>query len=196
MWPHPLRPHRAHGGAILASLVVHVILGLLLWPHLSHRPAPPALVTVDLRPSAAPATPGPPLPGTASTELPPGATGAGRTVARTAAPSSPRPPAVPIAPEGGVSLQAPPPQAAAVPPTRIGGALSEWWSTRSPAAYVEACRQGAAPEDSLLNRIRTPKQAALERNTTVLNEFSLRLHGEWMAEKFREVYAENFPAMH
>ena len=190
------RTDRVRAAAILASLTAHALLAAVLWPHLSHLRAPREFVTVDLRPGVTAAPAAPALPIAAPAPLP-AALGAASE-----APARPRPASVPppaaradTPPEPGVSLQ-PPPASSAAPTPGIGGALSDCWGTRSPAAYVEACRRGEAPVDSVLNRIRTPEEVALERNLSALNEFTLRLHGEWMLDKFREVYAENFPAMH
>ncbi|MFN8177484.1 MAG: hypothetical protein U0167_06140 [bacterium] len=63
------------------------------------------------------------------------------------------------------------------------------------ADYVEACREGNARPDSVLEPPATPEQVALARTTAQLNDTAFHLYGEWMLEKFREKLRESFPLM-
>jgi hypothetical protein len=63
------------------------------------------------------------------------------------------------------------------------------------ADYVDACREGNAGPDSILDPPPTPEQVALARTTRQVNDAAFRLHGEWMLEKFTERLRENFPFM-
>ena len=72
----------------------------------------------------------------------------------------------------------------------------EWWSGRSVVDYVAACRRGEAPQDSILEPMKTPEQIALARTTDQLNEFAWRMHDAWTLEKFQQSLRESFPLMH
>lgn len=195
--------HRVPVAALAAAVAAHLLVAILLWPVLTHPRAPGRFVTVTLergkalapglpadlaRPGAAMPVPAPSeaVPG-GEPERPVSAAALVPPPAATTAPSTVEPPE-------GVSLA--PRRLPVAPSGAVGSALSDFWSTRSVAAYVEACRAGTAPVDSVLNPPPTPEQAALSRNVEQFNDFTARLHGEWMLEKFYEAYKQNFPAMH
>jgi len=176
---------RLRSSSFLASLAVHAAAAALAWGVLSRSAARRDWISATLvagpEPAAAPDA---------------AATPAGPRGAAPASPGPSRPERLRTFP-GPVPPAGPPPPAVFETRLRPGppSATSGFWSERSLATYVEGLRRGEVPRDSILDPAPTAEQAALDRATEALNQFTLRLRGEWALERFREKYAENFPAM-
>jgi hypothetical protein len=179
------------------SLLVHAMVGALLWRWSAQDrewPAPEG-IEVDLA-RLEPEAPEPEPPARAETPK---------------APAEPPPKPEP-APELG---PAPPPTQAELPweprpyprlrreelrkplrgPARHETVVADWWSHRSAVTYVETCRLGTAPRDSVLDHRITPEERILTSTARGLNENFLRVRRQWTADRIREAYRENFPLM-
>jgi hypothetical protein len=184
-----MAPSIARLTPLLVSVAIHAAVAALLWTAISARRERPGFLAVTLVPGRAE-----PAAVDEADVAPPGA----RTAAAARRPApvtrlSARAPVTRFAPGAPAGAPGPAPH---VPSLRFpGSATSPFWSTRSLAGFVDACRRGGAPRDSVLDPRRTPEETALARLTTTLNEATDRLQRSWTVERFREAYAENFPAM-
>jgi hypothetical protein len=172
--------------AWVLSVALHVAVVALVWRSISNEARPARLVPIvlhDLRiapdgvsprtRSAAESTPGRTRP----------------TVAR-----SPRV----------VVVRESPPPSAPVPdrtaprvlhePSRVGFGAA-FRPDRSLSAFLEKCREGSAPRDSILDPEPTPREVAVARTIRQCNEAALNLHALWNRERFAEEYRRNFPGM-
>ena len=166
------RRRRFRSLALGASLLLHGVI-LAAGVYLVTRPKPPA--------------PGPVTLVGARRSIPPAA---GLRPARRSPPQSVprRAPAPELLPDPATPPEAPPPAGS----SRV---VLEPWADRSLAAWIRECRAGTAQPDSLLEPPLSDRERGL-RNLAILSRRDfLGLRRQWMEEKFREVYAENFPLM-
>ena len=91
----------------------------------------------------------------------------------------------------------PTPNAAPDAPTRRqgGGVASAFWQDHALTAFLQKCREGEAPRDSILDPAPTAHEVALARTIDQLNETAWSLHATWNRERFAEAFRRNFPNM-
>jgi len=174
-------PSRRSRTAWIASIAAHgLLLALALWadrrdevraPSLPVRLLPPGTAS---SPSRLPASPEGPRP----------------------RPERPRPPVA-----SGIPLRI----ALPLPVPRDPAEAERWdgfdrasvsaWEDHSLVAWLDACREGNAQRDSVLERERTPEEIAREAMAEALHrDFLLRIPA-WRYERYLEEYRRNFPLM-
>lgn len=72
---------------------------------------------------------------------------------------------------------------------------SAFWQDHALTGFLEKCREGAAPRDSILDPEPTAHEIALTRTIDQLNETAWSLRATWNRERFAEAFQRNFPNM-